>query len=135
MLLVWCLQRTTQQWQEASQAWCLAGEVSVRLPCYVAHCVLLLPSVWQYPFKHGLHMHLPAGRDCCWQSLYRLCHNCMNHHHLARSGGPAAALQSAAGFAAFSYIMDRLQPVPEAEAALPPGHVAQVQFTSRGCQE
>ena len=28
MLLVRCLQHITRQWQAASQAWCLAGEVS-----------------------------------------------------------------------------------------------------------
>ena len=129
------LQHTTRQWQAASQAWCLAGEVSFRLRCCVAHCVLVISSAMHFPPKHGLHMHMLASHElrllwCCNAYAARA-----KRDYFARSGGPAAALQSAAGFAAFSYVMDRLQPVPEAEAAQPPGHAAQVQFSSGGCQD
>ena len=51
---------------------------------------------------------------------------CSETRQLCFPGGPAAALQSAAGFAAFSFVMDKFQVAQEAEAAAHPGHTAQV---------
>ena len=65
-------------------------------------------------------------RDTICSQQHRVLLMCCETRQLCFPGGPAAALQSAAGFAAFSFVMDKFQVAQEAEAAAHPGNTAQV---------
>jgi hypothetical protein len=111
------LQHTTRRWREGSQAWCWAGEVSLQTAPPLQRVLPTAPLACSHSaFSGGVQVPLLMVA-LLWQEIicWVIC-----------PGGPAAAAQSAIGFAAFSFVMDKFQMAQEAEAAANPGSAAQV---------